>query len=297
MSEVDFRAATSYIQRDLGVRRLSLAGRYGVFIVVEGPDGSGVSTIAKGITSIMSVLGIKVEYTKEPTFGPFGSFVWQSLEGSNFLERFKAPPMAALLFATDRAWHLIYETLYGEAGGIVLALKRGISVISDRYKYSSIVYQSLPQVIHYRGVNTKVRGAPEEWLWKVNSIFPPPHVVIFVMAPVEVSINRISGERLRRHLYETKSNLEAVADKYMRLAERLRREPEYTGGHALWREWLEPLGLDPDELYPLDGVKGYPIVVEVSTHMRPPAPTISEALVKTVEALEAAGLVEIDRTR
>ena len=93
----------------------------GKLIVFEGLDGSGKSTQAELLFSFLKSKGKKVHLTSEPTRYLIGGLIkswvthdWQS-----------TPECLQLLFAADRAHHLDKE--------IIPLLKKGITVISDRY--------------------------------------------------------------------------------------------------------------------------------------------------------------------
>jgi dTMP kinase len=111
----------------------------GTFIVVEGIDGSGSTSIALGIGSHFRAAGRGVHTTCEPSSGPIGNMIRQVLAhrlvvpGDGAHAAFDWGTMA-LLFAADRLDHLQAE--------IVPHLERGDLVISDRYDLSSLAYQS-----------------------------------------------------------------------------------------------------------------------------------------------------------
>ena len=50
----------------------------GLLIVIEGIDGAGKSTLARGLADELNKLGIEPVLTKEPTNGPHGTALRQS---------------------------------------------------------------------------------------------------------------------------------------------------------------------------------------------------------------------------
>src|SRR5262249_48088738 len=111
----------------------------GIFIVVEGIDGSGSTTVAERLTAHLTAQKRPVHRTCEPSAGPIGAMIRQILAHRIVVpsEGGAAPPgwaTMALLFAADRMDHLDAEVLP--------RLKNGIIVISDRYDLSSLAYQS-----------------------------------------------------------------------------------------------------------------------------------------------------------
>lgn len=97
----------------------------GNFVVVEGPDGSGTTTQ-------ISLLKEKLDwkFTAEPTDLKPGETVSEMISDGGF-----SAEAVALMFAADRKLHLEKR--------VEPALEKGKNVISDRYVYSSLVYQSV----------------------------------------------------------------------------------------------------------------------------------------------------------
>jgi len=99
------------------------------FIVIEGADGMGKSTLAGGLAKWFAEHGTPVCLTAEPSEGPIGLALRYMLgqpelpSGRTF----------ALLFAADRSHHI--EQV------VKPALDRGETVICDRYDLSTMVYQ------------------------------------------------------------------------------------------------------------------------------------------------------------
>jgi thymidylate kinase len=100
-----------------------------IFIVVEGADGTGKSTLVRGIESWLRARGEQVCRTEEPSDNPIGLALRYMLtqpelpNGRTF----------ALLFAADRSHHI--EQV------IQPALQEGMFVVCDRYDLSTMVYQ------------------------------------------------------------------------------------------------------------------------------------------------------------
>lgn len=103
----------------------------GIFITMEGPDGSGKSTQIQAIKKFFEQRGEKIIITREPGGTPISEKIRELL-----LDRANSEmdPMAeALLYAAGRAQHV--------AEVIKPALEQGIHVICDRFVDSSIAYQ------------------------------------------------------------------------------------------------------------------------------------------------------------
>jgi dTMP kinase len=102
----------------------------GLFITFEGPEGSGKSTHIQLLASYLKKQGRRVIVTREPGGTKLATaFRRLLLETGDGL-----PPLAELfLYETDRAQHVEQR--------ILPALKRGQTVLCDRYTDSTLAYQ------------------------------------------------------------------------------------------------------------------------------------------------------------
>jgi dTMP kinase len=139
------------------------------FVVLEGLDGSGTTTQLRLAEIKLTELGTPHFCTGEPTQGPVGRTIRGILKKKLTVQ----PDTVALLFAADRTEHL-----YGEFEGIVPRLQRGELVVSDRYLFSSLAYQSL--------------SCDPEFVFSLNRSFPLPQHLVFLDTPVEMSQQRLS---------------------------------------------------------------------------------------------------------
>jgi len=136
------------------------------FIVLEGIDGAGTSTQIK---KLVESNPDKYVATAEPTSGETGKFLRKMLAGE-----FKVDPKtSAYLFAADRCEHI-----YGE-NGVEKMLREGKTVISDRYFFSSLAYQSV--------------ACGEELPRLLNSPFPLPEILFFFDINPEISLKRVES--------------------------------------------------------------------------------------------------------
>lgn len=105
----------------------------GIFIVLEGSDGSGKSTMAKKIGDYYKDKGREIEFTREPGGTKISEMVRDLILDNNNTEMNYRTE--ALLYAAARA-QLVSEK-------IKPWLNEGKIVISERYVYSSLVYQGI----------------------------------------------------------------------------------------------------------------------------------------------------------
>ena len=167
----------------------------GRFIVLEGIDGSGLTTQTHCLQQSLSALGQPVLLSKEPTPGPAGTLIRQALGGHLALQE----TSVGLLFAADRLEHLHHT--------VVPALHQGIDVICDRNYLSSLAYQSLQ--------------VPEDWLRDLNRFCLLPDVTLFIDVPVTEAVRRLEGRAAALEVYEKASTLTAIRTNFLRLLDEL----------------------------------------------------------------------------
>ena len=172
----------------------------GKFIVFEGIDGAGKTTQADLLFGFLqrdeqqARLGHHgVHITQEPTTNLIGGIIRSQLTH----DWKSGPECLQLLFAADRMYHLGKEVLP--------SLEQGITVIDDRYLYSSIAYGT-------------AAGCQEQWLAQINANALQPDIVFLLDVPAQVCIQRILAERHGIALFEKEKILEEVQANYLGLA-------------------------------------------------------------------------------
>ena len=145
------------------------------FIIFEGIDGSGTSTqIKKLVERDLN----KFVATAEPTKKETGLFLRKMLGGDFSVDS----KTAAYLFAADRCEHI-----YGKDGVIDL-LNQGKIVVSDRYFFSSLAYQSV--------------SCGNELPRLLNSQFPLPEILFYFYIDPEISLKRVEDRNEKKEIYE-----------------------------------------------------------------------------------------------
>ncbi len=159
----------------------------GLFITLEGGDGSGKSTQSGLLVPWLAEQGRTVVVTREPG----GTELGLALRDIVLHSRGHISPRAeALLYAADRAHHV--------ATVVRPALERGVVVVQDRYLDSSVAYQGAGRVLG----PTEVR---ELSLWATQSLLPD----------LTVLLDLHEGEgRDRMSERTTYDRLEAEADEF-----------------------------------------------------------------------------------
>ena len=166
----------------------------GLFIVLEGIDGSGKTTLARSLKSqLESVRGWKVQLTAEPTKGPVGSLLRQ--------ETIDSPRAEAMLFIADRACHT------DEMRALV---EKGTTVICDRYYASTLAYQS-----------ASLSGPVLDYhlLEEMNdAVTMEPDITILLDIDPEVSGGRVDSRGEQKSKFERLEFQRRVRDNYLRIA-------------------------------------------------------------------------------
>ena len=168
------------------------------FIVFEGIDGAGTSTQIKKLVESNPQ---KYIATAEPTGGPTGKFLRRMLAGD-----FKVDERTnAYLFAADRCQHI-----FGQ-GGVKELCESGKTVVSDRYFFSSLAYQSV--------------SCGLELPMLLNSPFPLPEYLFFFEINPEISLARVNNRNGQKEIYETLEKQKKIAALYEKVISMYESDP------------------------------------------------------------------------
>lgn len=166
----------------------------GKFIVFEGIDGSGKSTQAEMLASVLREKGKNVLLEHEPTEGTYGrqirdSFKTERLPLDKELE----------LFTLDRQEHLREQMLPH--------LRKGGVVILDRYYFSTAAYQG-------------ARGLSVEGIIRTQEAFAyAPDLLALIDVPVDTALARIAASRKDgANTFEEREYLENVREIFLSLS-------------------------------------------------------------------------------
>jgi dTMP kinase len=166
-------------------------GKKGIFIVIEGLDGSGKTTQAVLLAKKLEKY-YKVLLTAEPSCGRIGKFLREG-----YLYEGKRLPTEAegLLFAADRIEHMFSE--------VKPALDEGKIVICDRYIYSSLAYQGSA-------------GLSLEWIKTINARALQPDFSVFIDMPPQKVIERLHRKKSVMETLETQQKVREVYLNYVK---------------------------------------------------------------------------------
>jgi len=160
-----------------------------MFIVIDGPDGSGKTTLAKNVVKTLSKLGYPAIYTKEPMDSKYGRRIREMLRDKD-----TDPLKMFNLFVKDRIQHIKYIKDWISDGKIV---------VCDRYKYSTFCYQSL-------------QGIDRELMVINNDLLSPDITFILYSAP-QILLDRITARNDKKEIFETIEFQKEVVSKFLSL--------------------------------------------------------------------------------
>lgn len=164
------------------------------FIVFEGPHGSGKTTQAKLLKKHFDNKGVPIIRSKEPYLEDLKGVI----EKYSLITDEVSSYMLLYLHAADRFAHVKF---------IKNRLKEGYNVISDRYLFSSIVYQH-------------IQGIPIEFIKQVNSFCITPDIVFILDVPLYERLERLKkNKRLRNNIFFEENNIRTEEKLYQHIYE------------------------------------------------------------------------------
>jgi dTMP kinase len=169
------------------------------FVVFEGLDGAGKSTLIEGLKRELEAQKKRVVLSREPGGTPLGDAIRELLLRKG--DTAPTPRAELLLYVAGRAQHV--ETL------ILPALERGEWVISDRFSASSVAFQS------------GGRGLPRADIDQLNAYAVhgcEPDLCVLLDLTTAEAMKRMQGRELDRFESEAQDFHERVRQTYLQLA-------------------------------------------------------------------------------
>lgn len=181
----------------------------GLFITLEGPEGSGKSTQIRHLATALRRSGYRVVQTREPGGTVVAEAIRHTLLLSSSRERI-TPAAESLLILAARSQHVTHV--------IEPALQRGAIVLCDRFSDSTFAYQGF------------ARGLDLVWLQTANAIATngcSPDLTLLLDVPVNIGLfrrrkargkpNRLDRESERFHRLVRKGFLKLAAQSPRRI--------------------------------------------------------------------------------
>jgi dTMP kinase len=167
-------------------------GHSGIFIVLEGIDGTGKSTQARRLGEWFITRGREVVLSREPTDGPWGRKLRESAASGRL-----SPEEELRYFLNDRRQHVEEK--------INPALADGKVVILDRYYFSTMAYQG-------------ARGFDPAEIRRMNEQFAPvPDLLLVLDLDVDSAHGRIGHRGDSTNEFEQKESLERCREIFLSL--------------------------------------------------------------------------------
>ena len=185
------------------------------FYALEGIDGSGKTTLLNALKEKCRKEGTDgvLLFHAEPTNELTGLACRALLDDKSCTISYP-PSFRAYVFAADR-----YSHLYAKDTGVLDLIEQGKMVVTDRYLYSSIVYQTCME-------DTREDLAQRRHLaYHANSGFELPEKVFFLKCPPALALER--QRKRAKEPIDTLDRLMWLDTQYSRIFERERTVYEW----------------------------------------------------------------------
>ncbi|QAA30762.1 dTMP kinase [Clostridium manihotivorum] len=163
----------------------------GLFIVFEGPEGAGKTTVIKDIESVFKNTNIEYIFTREPGGISISEQIRKIILNKENTEM--DGRTEALLYAAARRQHLVEK--------VIPSLEAGKVVICDRFIFSSLAYQGYARGLGMEQVMNINNFAIEEYMPDLTLLFDlDPRVGLRrIHSNDEREINRLDLESIEFH--------------------------------------------------------------------------------------------------
>ena len=162
-----------------------------MFVTIEGPEGSGKSSVTKKVTELLTKEGYEIVLTREPGGTPIAEQIRNViLDKANT----KMDPITeALLYAASRRQHLVEK--------VWPLSKEGKIVISDRFLDSSLAYQGGARGLGIEKILEMNMFATEGYFPDLTLLFDldPEIGLARIAANATREVNRLDLEKIEFH--------------------------------------------------------------------------------------------------
>ncbi len=163
-----------------------------MFIVIEGIDGSGKTSLSNNLVKKLNELGkISIRFS-EPTNYESGKFIRKFLKGEVSLS--KKEQINAFLSDRENSVKM----------NILPALEKNQNVILDRYYFSTAAYQASEEF------------SPEVILnLNLSKNFPKPDLLFYIEVQPEIALKRINNRNNQREIFESIEELTKINSNFL----------------------------------------------------------------------------------
>ena len=176
-----------------------------MFVTIEGPEGSGKSSVTKEVVKLLEKDGEQIVLTREPGGTPIAEQIRNVIldKANTSMD----PRTEALLYAASRRQHLVEK--------VWPAIKEGKIVICDRYLDSSLAYQGGARGLGIDNVLNVNLFATENTWPDLTLLFDikPEEGLKRIAANASREVNRLDLEKIEFHQKVRESFL-YLANKY-----------------------------------------------------------------------------------
>lgn len=155
----------------------------GHYIVFEGIDGSGKTTVCSHIAVRLRESGYNVLLISEPSRSEIGQLLRKQMQVTTLNQK-----SIALLYAADS--YDIQDKISEEYDFI----------ISDRNFFSTVAYQMIE--------------VDENWLFSIHELLEIPDTIFYLRVSVDEALSRIEQRDSNRDVFENRKSLELVKLNY-----------------------------------------------------------------------------------
>ena len=194
----------------------------GIFVVIDGIDGSGKATQSRLLAERLEKDGRRVEKIDFPRYGTpmFGELLAECLAGKHGDFLHLDPKIASTLYALDR---------YEASAQIRSWLDEGKIIVADRFSSANQIHQA------GKIIDPEKRKSFLDWLdtleHEVLSI-PRPDAIVYLRVPVDTSIALLAKQREAKNAavegtHDTVEKDRMYLERSFESAERLSLEPNW----------------------------------------------------------------------
>lgn len=176
-----------------------------MFITIEGPEGSGKSSVMKVVAERLEKEGYDIVFTREPGGTPISEQIREVILNRANTKMDKVTE--ALLYAASRRQHLVEK--------VWPLTKEGKIVISDRFLDSSLAYQGGARGLGIQKVLDINSFATEGYFPDLTLLFDldPEIGLARIAANKGREVNRLDLEKIEFH-HEVRANFLKIADMF-----------------------------------------------------------------------------------
>lgn len=196
-----------HVEFDVDLKRNPYPGK---LVVLEGVDGSGKTTQTLKLAETLKKNGTKTVFTKEPTSSVISRILQNVLSG-----KLRLPPVSfQYLFAADRVIH---------QEEIIKHLKKGITVVSDRYLWSALIYGML-DINALDSENDRERLMTAYSILSMYNQFIIPDLTFCLSVSAKVAMKRIAQKTQKIEIYEKEEKIKKLITGYDWLSKKFTKE-------------------------------------------------------------------------